>query len=80
MATDLATCIAETVVADTHEHMRFEEQWIDHGPSDVLADLFENYVNSDRSVLISTHEIVEIEEFLTDVIFIDNGKILLRSL
>ena len=45
----------------------------------MYKNLLQDYLNSDRSVLISTHEIVEIEEFLTDVIFINNGEILLSS-
>jgi len=45
----------------------------------MYKNLLQDYLNSDRSVLISTHEIVEIEEFLTDVIFLNNGEILLSS-
>lgn len=45
----------------------------------LYKNLLQDYLDSDRSVLISTHEIVEIEEFLTDVIFINHGEILLSS-
>jgi len=47
MASDLESCIAQAKVIDTHEHMRFEDQWVDEGPTDVLADLFHNYVTAD---------------------------------
>ena len=45
----------------------------------LYKNLLQEYLDSDRSVLISTHEIVEVEELLTDVIFINNGEILLSS-
>ena len=45
----------------------------------LYKNLLQEYLDSDRSVLISTHEIVEVEELLTDVVFINNGEILLSS-
>jgi len=45
----------------------------------LYKNLLQEYLHSDRSVLISTHEIFEIEEFLSDVIFINNGEVLLSS-
>jgi predicted TIM-barrel fold metal-dependent hydrolase len=47
MTTDLAHCVNDLRVIDTHEHMYTERQWLDEGPRDVLADLFFNYAQSD---------------------------------
>ena len=47
MPTDLARHIAEIVVIDTHDHQCTEQQWLDDGPGDVLADLFNGYPSSD---------------------------------
>ena len=45
----------------------------------LYSDLLHSFIDSDRSVLISTHEIIEIEDVLTDVIFMNEGKILMDS-
>ena len=47
MDSDLTTFLQTTTVADTHEHMRSEEQWLREGPPDVLADIFSNYSPAD---------------------------------
>ena len=47
MASDLAEHILGTPLCDTHEHLRKEQEWLDEGPGDVLADLFTNYVPAD---------------------------------
>ncbi|MXY98813.1 MAG: hypothetical protein F4Z29_14040, partial [Gemmatimonadetes bacterium] len=46
---DLSRYIQETTLIDTHEHLRFEDDWVANGP-DVLQDLFENYVPADLVV------------------------------
>ena len=46
MTTDLARHIQETPLADTHEHLRREPEWLHDGP-DILQDLFDNYVSAD---------------------------------
>lgn len=45
--TDLVQHIAETVLVDTHEHLKRESGWVETGPQDVLQDLFTNYVPAD---------------------------------
>jgi len=50
MTTQLADFIANAPVIDTHEHMRFEHDWLENGPHDVLADLFANYVSADLAI------------------------------
>lgn len=47
MASDLANHIQKTPVADTHEHLRKEAEWVEQGPPDVLADLFSLYAGPD---------------------------------
>jgi len=54
---DLSLYIHETPLIDTHEHLRFEEDWVAHGP-DVLQDLFENYVPADLVVAGASQEAV----------------------
>ena len=46
MATDLCQHIADTLLIDTHEHLRKERDWVEDGP-DILQDLFGNYVPAD---------------------------------
>ena len=46
MTTDLARHIQETPLADTHEHLRREPEWLHDGP-DILQDLFDKYVSAD---------------------------------
>ena len=47
MGSDLAHHVAGLRVADTHEHLLSEREWVEAGPGDVLADLFENYAAFD---------------------------------
>ena len=47
--TDLAAFIAMAPLADTHEHLKTEAEFIASGP-DVLADLFDHYVTADLAV------------------------------
>ncbi len=46
MPTDLAAYIATAPLADTHEHLRGEDEWRTT-PGDILTDLFANYVPAD---------------------------------
>lgn len=55
---DLSRYIHETRLIDTHEHLRFEEDWVDDGP-DVLQDLFGNYVPADLVVAGASQEDVD---------------------
>src|SRR5688572_32246061 len=49
MPTDLALHIQDVPLADTHEHLRKEEEWLNNGP-DILQDLFGNYIPADLTV------------------------------
>ncbi len=42
-------------------------------------NLLNDYFDKERTIIITTHQIEEIEHILTDVIFIQNGKIVLDS-
>ncbi len=55
---DLSRYIHETPLIDTHEHLRFESDWVDNGP-DVLQDLFGNYVPADLVVAGASREDVD---------------------
>lgn len=44
--TDLAKHIQTTPLANTHEHLASEDEWVHNGP-DVLADLFAMYIGND---------------------------------
>src|SRR5690242_279062 len=46
MTTDLAHYIASTPLADTHEHLRKEAEYVERGP-DIVQSLFDNYVQTD---------------------------------
>ena len=59
MSTDLAKHIESTPLIDTHEHLRFEEDWLNDGP-DILQDLFGNYVTADLAVAGASEEDVQI--------------------
>lgn len=50
MKSDLAQCIADIRITDTHEHLRKEGDWVEQGPRDVLQDLFSNYIPADLDV------------------------------
>lgn len=39
--------------------------------------LLSDYMDSDRSILVTTHQVEEIENILTDLIFIDRGRVVL---
>jgi ABC-2 type transport system ATP-binding protein len=43
------------------------------------ANLLNDYFDEERTILITTHQVEEIENLLTDVMFINDGKILLSS-
>jgi len=47
MPTDLARHIQSIRVANTHEHQKKEHEWVEQGPGDVLADLFDHYSRND---------------------------------
>jgi len=43
------------------------------------ANLLNDYFDEERTILITTHQVEEIENLLTDIMFINDGKILLCS-
>ncbi len=43
------------------------------------ANLLNDYFDEERTILVTTHQVEEIENLLTDVMFIDDGRILLDS-
>jgi len=43
------------------------------------ANLLNDYFDGERTILITTHQVEEIENFLTDIMFINDGKILLDA-
>jgi len=43
------------------------------------TNLLNDYFDEERTILITTHQVEEIENLLTDVMFINDGKILLSS-
>jgi ABC-2 type transport system ATP-binding protein len=42
-------------------------------------NLLNDYFNKERTILVTTHQVEEIENILTDVIFIEHGKIRLDA-
>ena len=42
-------------------------------------NLLNDYINKERTILVTTHQVEEIENILTDVIFIEHGKIALDA-
>ena len=42
-------------------------------------NLLNDYFNKERTILVTTHQVEEIENILTDVLFIEHGKIVLNS-
>ena len=44
-----------------------------------FEQILASYHNSRRTILISTHQVEEVEDILTDVIFMDRGKVLLHK-
>ncbi|MBC8193725.1 MAG: ABC transporter ATP-binding protein [Candidatus Marinimicrobia bacterium] len=73
--------LAVTLAADTNLLILDEPT---HG-LDILfrkqlyTSVLEDYFDEEKSVLISTHQIEEVEHILSDVIFINRGKILLYA-
>ena len=55
MTTDLRQHIEDTLLIDTHEHLRKERDWVEDGP-DILQDLFGNYVPADLIAAGATPE------------------------
>ena len=45
----------------------------------LYSSVLEDYFNEEKSILISTHQIEEVEHILSDVIFINKGRILLYA-
>ena len=43
------------------------------------GNLLEDYFNEERTILITTHQVEEIENLLTDVMFINDGQIILDA-
>ena len=56
--TDVAAVIQQTPLVDTHEHMRFEEAYLDERP-DILSQLFQNYVHADLFVAGAPQEAID---------------------
>lgn len=52
---------------------------VDPATRDYILDTILNNFNENASVIISTHLISDVERILDEVIFIDNGKIILSS-
>ena len=44
---------------------------------DFYANLLNDYFDGERTILITTHQVEEIENLLTDIMFINDGKIIL---
>ena len=42
-------------------------------------NLLNDYFNKERTILVTTHQVEEIENILTDVLFIEHGKIVLNT-
>ena len=43
------------------------------------ASLVDDYMDETRTILVTTHQVEEVENLLSDVIFIDRGRIVLDS-
>jgi ABC-2 type transport system ATP-binding protein len=43
------------------------------------GNLLNDYFNEERTIIITTHQVEEIENLLTDVMFINHGKVVLES-
>ena len=46
---------------------------------DFYANLLNDYFDEERTILITTHQVEEIENLLTDIMFINDGRILLDA-
>jgi ABC-2 type transport system ATP-binding protein len=42
-------------------------------------NLLNDYMNKERTILVTTHQVEEIENILTDVLFIEHGRIVLDA-
>jgi ABC-2 type transport system ATP-binding protein len=43
------------------------------------ANLLNDYFDEERTILVTTHQVEEVENLLTDIMFINDGKIILDS-
>jgi len=43
------------------------------------ANLLSDYFDEERTILVTTHQVEEIENILTDIMFINNGRIILEN-
>ena len=43
------------------------------------ANLLSDYFDEDRTILVTTHQVEEVENLLTDIMFIEDGKILMDT-
>ncbi len=55
---DLSDYIHNAPLIDTHEHLKFEEEWVQEGP-DVLQDIFGNYIIADLVVAGASQDDVD---------------------
>lgn len=46
---------------------------------DFYANLLNDYFDGERTILITTHQVEEIENLLTDIMFINDGKVILDT-
>jgi ABC-2 type transport system ATP-binding protein len=46
---------------------------------DFYGNLLEDYFNEERTIIITTHQVEEIENLLTNVMFINDGRIVLDT-
>ena len=46
---------------------------------DFYSNLLNDYFDGERTILITTHQVEEIENLLTDIMFINDGKIILNT-
>ena len=56
--TDIAAFIEQTPLVDTHEHMRFEHDYLADRP-DILVQLFQNYVSADLFVAGASQDLLD---------------------
>ncbi len=46
---------------------------------DFYANLLDDYFDEERTILVTTHQVEEVENLLTDVMFINDGRIVLEA-
>ena len=61
------------------DHAERKLRLIDWGLAEFYRRLLEDYMTDERTLLITTHQVDEIEFMLTDIIFIKDGVIVLNS-